>query len=127
MHIAMEVTVKLINRLGEGQIKKVFLSESKVEVTLGNEDVYTYGRREGQGVVPGDELDEFSKLCRSKWNKGREEYAGKGLPVYEADTVQEAQNELLDLGNFFAILYWELDRMKARFDIKPERRLENET
>jgi len=114
--------MKLINRIGEGHIKKIFLNESTVEVTLGNDEVYTYGRREGQGIIPGDELDEFSKLCRSKWNKGRGDYVGKGLPVYEADTIQEAQNELLDLGNFFAVLFWELERMKARFDIKPEKR-----
>ena len=112
----------LVNKVGEGKVKKVLLSESRVEVTLGNSEVYTYGRREGRGVIPGDELDEFSKLCRSKWNKGREEYAGKGLPVYEANTIQEAQNEILDLGNFFAVLFWELERMKEHFNYKPEKR-----
>lgn len=111
--------MKVINKLGVGQIKEIIVSESKIDVrTLTDE--YHYGRREGAGVIPGDELDEFAKLCRSKWNKGREEYAGKGLPVYEANTIQEAQNEILDLGNFMAVLYWELERMKMRFNYKPE-------
>lgn len=113
--------MRFINKLGVGQIKEITVSESKIDVKTLTEELH-YGRREGGGVIPGDELDEFSKLCRSKWNKGRAEYAGKGLPVYEADTIQEAQNELLDLGNFFAVLYWELERMKAKFNYKPERR-----
>ena len=113
--------MKTINNLGAGDITEIVVSEGRIDVRTATEEFH-YGRREGKGTIPGDELDEFSKLCRSKWNKGRAEYAGKGLPFYEADTIQEAQNELLDLGNFFAILYWELERMKERFNYKPERR-----
>jgi len=101
--------------------RDVNVSESKVEVTFDDGQTYVYGRREGF-VTPEDELDEFAELCRSKWYHGRKEYAGKGLPFYEANTIQEAQNELLDLANFFAVLFWELERLKEKINYQPEKR-----
>ena len=116
--------MEVINKIAEGKIKDIVMREGSIEITFVDETTYHYGRREGV-FTPGDELAEFAQLARSKWCDGRAEYAGKGVPVYNADTIQEAQNEALDFSNFMAVYYWELERWKNKFNYSPEDREEN--
>jgi len=63
-----------------------------------------------EGVA--DDLEVFHNLSRYKWLEGRKEYAAQGHLNYDANTVQELQEELLDVSNYCSVLYREIEKVK---------------
>jgi len=67
-----------------------------------------------EGVA--DDLEVFHNLSRYKWLEGRKEYTTLGHPIYDANTVQELQEELLDVSNYCSVLYWEIEKIKGKLE-----------
>jgi len=67
-----------------------------------------------------DEHEMFAHLARFKWLKGRKEYAEKyGKTFYDADSLEELLEELLDTVNYIQMLYWDFCYMAEKFKHEP--------
>ena len=100
----------VVNKLSQGEVKKLVLRRSRVEVQLTDgEELHYYT---DEAFNKDDELNRFSTLVRDKFLDGRDRHLAQGSPRYKADTVWELQGELLDMSGYGSVLHASLGRLK---------------
>ena len=103
--------VLINNKIGQGEIKKVVLHRSRVEIQMvDGEELNFYAK---DAIDPKDELSVFATKMRNKFLDGRDKYQAMGSKGYKADTITELQKELLDQAAYGAVLFFDLERLKS--------------
>ena len=103
----------VINKIGQGDIAKVVLRKSRVEIVMIDGTSVNYYVSEAYDA--NDELSVFATMMRNKFLDGRDRHQAQGSRVYHADTIFELQGELLDHAAYSAILWNELERLKPEY------------